>query len=298
VSYDRYSVRHERQEKMSYDGIQSIRVEVGEGVATATIDSPPINLLDLPLIASLDALVRAVEADDDVRVLVLRSADPDFFVAHGDLEMIIEMPSDPPPPRREGANDAPGLVHPTLERFRLMPKVTIAQVEGQARAGGSELTLACDMRFAAIGRAVFGQPEIGLGILPSAGGTVRLARLVGRARASEIILGGEDVSAEEAERLGWVNRALPADELGAYVDRLARRIATFSAPAIAGVKAVIAEVERGTPGQLAAEEHAFRVLMAGPEPRSLMRAALAAGWQTREGEPEIGARLGELGKPV
>ena len=175
-----------------------------------------------------------------------------------------------------------------------MPKVTIAQIEGFARGGGSELALACDMRFAAIGKAVLGQPEIGLGILPGAGGTVRLTQLVGRARAAEIIFGGEDFPAVEAARIGWVNRALPPEEIGPFVARLARRIAGFPGPAIAEIKRVLARVEDSTQDCLRIEEHAFAVLMAGPEPRPRMQQFLDQGSQTRDGERTLGADLEKL----
>jgi enoyl-CoA hydratase/carnithine racemase len=183
-----------------------------------------------------------------------------------------------------------------MERFRLMPKVTIAQIEGFARGGGSEFALALDMRFAAAGKAVFGQPEIGLGILPGAGGTARLMQLVGRARAAEIIFGGDDFSAEEAERIGWINRALPADEIGPYVERLARRIATFPAATIAEIKRVFAEVEGSTADNLRAEEFSFGRLLACPEAeaRPRMQRWLDKGLQTRAGERTLGADLPKL----
>ena len=192
------------------------------------------------------------------------------------------------------AHDEAAVIGATLDRLRTMPKVTIAQVEGYARGSGSEAALACDMRFAAIGRAVLGQPEIGLGILPGAGGTVRLTRLLGRARAAEVIFGGDDVSAEEAARLGWVNRALPPDELGPYVDALARRIARFPLASIAEIKAVMAEVDRALPDELRREQLGFDRCMTRPEPRALMRRFLERGLQTPEGEPSIGAELDRL----
>ena len=180
-----------------------------------------------------------------------------------------------------------GFVHQLLERFRRLPQVTIAQIEGYARGGGSELALACDMRFAARGRAVFGQPEIALGILPGAGGTARLARLVGRARASEIILGGDDFSAEEAERYGWINRALPPDELPDFVARLARRIASFPALALQEAKRAIQSVtEATTGGDLLTEQRAFDRLMHDPRAERVarMRRFVSRGVQTRLGE--------------
>lgn len=276
---------------MGYDDLTVLRVAVAEGVATVTIDSPPMNLMGGPLTADLASFAAKVSIDDEVRVVVLRSADPDFFVAHGDVSTIVSIPEGPPPERP----GTPGAIHQILDQFRTMPKVTIAQIEGFARGGGSELALACDMRFAAIGHAVLGQPEIGIGILPGAGGTVRLARLVGRARASEIIFGGDDWSAEEAAAAGWVNRALPADEIEGYVAALAQRIASFPGAAIARIKQVFCEVERDTPELLTHEEHAFGVLMSGPEPRPLMQRWLERGLQTRAGEPSIGADIEKLG---
>lgn len=270
---------------------QCIRTEISAGVAIATLDAPPINLLGGELLGALDALGRDVEANPAVRVLVLRSANPDFFIAHGDVETIVQVPEAPAPD--VPPTELPWL-HQCVDRLRTMPKVTIAQVEGFARGGGSEIALACDMRFAALGKAVFGQPEVGLGILPGAGGTVRLTRLVGRARASEIIFGGDDFSAAEAERLGWVNRALPPAEVGPTVDRLARRIASFPGEAIAEIKRVMNEVEGDTAAQLCAEQHGFDRCMQQAEARPRMRRWLERGFQTREGEPSIGALLAEL----
>ncbi len=103
-----------------------------------------------------------------------------------------------------------------------MPKATVAVVEGRGGGGGSELVSSFDMRFASRERAAFGQPEVPLGIIHGGSGTQRLPRLVGRARALEVILGGDDADAALAEQWGWVNRALPDDELWPFVDRLAR----------------------------------------------------------------------------
>jgi len=267
----------------------ALRVGIEAGVAFATIDSPPMNLLGPALLGALDALTRDLSGDQRIRVLVLRSADPDFFIAHGDVALLASLPEEPAREEPE-----PGFVHQVLERLRTLPVATIAQIEGMARGGGSEVALACDMRFAARGRAVLGQPELGLGILPGAGGTVRLARLVGRARAAEIVLGCADFSADEAERYGWINRALPPDELGPFVELLARRIAGFPAAAIAEAKAVLAEVERATSGQLVAEQHAFARLFAAPESRERMRRFLAQGSQTRDGERTLGRDLEKL----
>jgi len=274
---------------MRYE-IDLLRVEIDAGVAFVSVDAPPMNLLDGPLLVSLDTLGRQLSEDGAVRVLVLRSANPDFFIAHGDVETIVQAPEGGPP----RVVSEPGFVHACLDRLRCMPKVSIAQVEGFARGGGSEVALACDMRFAARGKAIFGQPEVPMGILPGAGGTVRLMRLLGRARAAEVILGGEDFGADEAERYGWVNRALDPHEIDAYVERLARRIAGFPADALAEVKGMLAAMEAALSEELVAEQNAFNRLMAGTHAHPRMRDFLARGLQSPEGERKLGARVETL----
>lgn len=264
-----------------------LRVARGGGISWVTLDAPPMNLLGGPLIGALAGLVDALERDDATRVVVVRSADPDFFVAHGDVETIVAVPVAPLPEATEL-----NFVHQLFERIRRLPQVTIAQIEGHARGGGSELALACDMRFAARGKAVFGQPEIALGILPGAGGTARLARLVGRARASEIILGGADFSADEAERYGWINRALPPEELPEFVARLARRIASYPALALQEAKRAIQAVSDATTERdLLCEQRAFDRLMHDPRAERVprMRRFLERGIQTRAGERTLAA---------
>ena len=160
----------------------TLRVRVENGVAFATIDNPPINLLDLQLIQDLAGFLRDVEGNDDVRVVVFDSADPEFFIAHADVALIQALPTDTPT-RRE---DLP-FFHQLVEGWRTTPKATIACIEGRARGGGSEFALSLDMRFGALGRAVLSQPEVALGILPGGSGTQRLPRLMGRSRALEVV---------------------------------------------------------------------------------------------------------------
>ncbi|MCH2173901.1 enoyl-CoA hydratase/isomerase family protein [Myxococcota bacterium] len=274
---------------MGYE-IDGMRVEVRDGVASVDIDAPPMNLLGGALLMGLDVLTRQVTEDDGVRVLVLRSANPHFFIAHGDVESIVSAPEGGVPE----VVDQPGFVHDTLDRLRVMPKLTIAQIEGMARGGGSEVALACDLRFASRGRAVLGQPEVPLGILPGAGGTVRLMRLLGRARATEVILGGKDFTADEAERYGWINRALEPDEIGSFVQELARRVARFPANAIAETKSVLREMESGLQADLVLEQNAFNRLMSGPHAHPRMRDFLARGIQTPEGEGDLGVAVETL----
>lgn len=277
---------------MPSDDYRTLHVTRDAGVAFVTIDHPPINLLDLAMIQDLDRLSRALAGDDGLRVVVLRSANPDFFIAHADVTLLQLLPTEAPP-----RPTVLGPFHQMVERFRTLPQATIAQLEGRARGGGSELALSLDLRFAARGRAVLAQPEVALGIIPGGGGTQRLPRLVGRARALEIILGGEDVPAELAERYGYVNRALPPAELGPFVERLARRIASFPATAIALAKAAVDAAELPPPQGLLEEAHAFNLSIAAPEAQARMARFMAAGGQTAAVEMAVGDLLERLTEP-
>jgi enoyl-CoA hydratase/carnithine racemase len=264
---------------MGYDGYQRIRISVADGICRATIDNPPINLLDVNLILELGRFAGQVASDEDVRVVVVDSADPDFFIAHADITLIQALPRDD-----TSLHDELTPFHAMLEAFRTMPKATIAVIEGIARGGGSELAMAFDMRFAALGKALLGQPEVAIGIIPGGGGTQRLPRLVGRARALEVVLGCQDIDAATADAWGYVNRALPPDELRPFVDTLAARIASFPLDVIATAKrAVDAAVGDPVPG-LRVEDQLFRETLAGPAAAQRMRAFLDAGGQTREVE--------------
>jgi len=260
---------------MKTSGYQTMQLAESNGVLNVTISHGEMNLLDLAMLGDLDRLGREAEADPGIKVLVFQSANPEFFVAHADLGVIGQLPAEPPP-RAETL----GPVHAALDRFRTMPKVTIARIEGRARGGGSELALACDMRFATLGRGVLCQPEVGVGIIPGAGGTVRLPRLVGRARALEIMLGCGDIPADVAERYGYINRALPPEEIDYFVRSLAARIASFPTEAIAAVKEMVTVGELGMEEQLAREEVLFlRAVHSDPAKRR-MAAAMAGGMQT------------------
>lgn len=269
---------------MAYE-YQSLKVRVERGVAWVTIDNPPINLFDLTLMRDMGALGKEVEADGAVRVVVFQSANPEFFIAHADIELIRQMPTTPPPkPER------PTFFQAMCDRFRTMPKATIAKIEGCARGGGSEFSLSLDMRFAALGRAVLSQPEVAIGIIPGGGGTQRLPRLLGRGRAMEIVLGCDDFDAATAERYGYVNRALPPDEIGPFVERLAYRIASFPAEAIALAKAsVVAADDLSTVDGLIEEAHNFNLSVATDGAQERMRRAMDLGAQTREVELTLGA---------
>jgi enoyl-CoA hydratase/carnithine racemase len=269
----------------------SVITSTHEGVATVVIDHAPINLMTLEVFTELAATVARMAADEDVRVVVLRSANPEWFIAHFDVTAILAFPTAPVPPPTELST-----YHSMCESLRTMPKATIAVVEGRVGGGGSELALSCDMRFAGP-TAVFSQPEVALGILPGGSGTVRLPRLVGRSRALEVILGCDDIDAATAERWGWVNRVLPTDELASFVDRLSARIASFPPHAVAAAKASVLRAEAGVIDDLLAENHAFRGTLGEPRTRLAMQRFLDLGGQTAAVERELGAIAGRLGDP-
>ena len=277
---------------MQYSDYKCFRFRFDAGVVYASIDHPPINLLDEVLSQEFDKLGRELEADASVRVVVLQSAIPDFFIAHSGLGRV---------------GNASKLVSHTRsfrltqtigEQFRNMPKVSIAKVEGRARGGGSEIALAVDMCFAAIGKAIFGQPEVAVGLVPGGGSTQRLPRLIGRGRALEVLVGCNDLSAELAERYGYINRALPVGELTPFVEKLARRIASFPAHAVAHVKAA---VDSGAFGSLAegllVEAHEFDLSVANEVTQARVMEALKVGAETYEGELQMDyvSRLSAIG---
>lgn len=253
------------------------------GVATITLDNPPINLMSVDVFIEIAKLGERLAADDGVGVVVMRSANPRWFIAHFDVEAILTMPTDAPP-----AEELNGF-HRMCENFRTMPKPTIAVIEGRVGGGGNELAMSFDMRFATPD-AIFNQPEVALGILPGGSATVRLPRLVGRGRALEVILGCDDIDAETAERWGLINRVVNADEIDAFVDRLTSRLARFPRNAVAAAKASVLRSESPVEGALLAEGTAFNALLADPEAQAAMRAFMARGGQTPAGE----ARLGDL----
>jgi enoyl-CoA hydratase/carnithine racemase len=264
-------------------------VSLHEGVATIVVDNAPINLMTVPLYLELAETIDRIALDDAVRVVVLRSANPEWFIAHFDVAAILEFPTDEAPPPTELST-----YHKMCEQLRQMPKATIAVIEGRVGGGGSEIALSCDMRFAGP-TAMFNQPEVALGIIPGGTGTVRLPRLIGRSRALEVILGCDDIDAETAERWGWVNRVLPTDELATFVDRLAARIASFPPHAVAAAKASIVRAEAGVVEQLLAEAHAFAGTLSHPRTQAAMSNFLARGGQTPDGERRLGDLAGELG---
>jgi len=257
------------------------------GVATVVIDHPPINLITMDVFFELGAEIEALAADDSVRAVVFRSANREWFLAHFDVEAIRGFPREQPEPTEIGPYDR------MCETLRTMAKPTIAIIAGRVGGGGSEFALGCDMRFATP-EAIFSQPEVALGIIPGAGGTVRLPRLVGRSRALEVVLGCDDIDAATAERWGWVNRVLPGDKIDDFVDRLVGRIASFPAHAVAAAKASVVGAEVGVEADLLAETIAFNGTLGSDDTHDRMQRFIDAGGQTPEGERRLGQLAGEL----
>jgi enoyl-CoA hydratase/carnithine racemase len=253
-------------------------------VRIATLDAPPINLITLPLYAELITLSKEIEEDEETSVFVLRSANPDFFIAHFDVEAILSFPTDTHPARDDGPNPFQqiGL------RFRAMPKVTIAQIEGRVGGGGSELAMGFDLRYGVRGRTKVNQMEVPIGILPGGGGTQLLPRLIGRGRALEVIMSGEDLDAETAERWGYLDRVFEPGEIGPFVDRLADRIAAFPAHAIHAAKLAVNAAHLPLEAGLVEESYQFQRTLRGAAAAEKMRRFLDLGGQTPEGERRVG----------
>jgi enoyl-CoA hydratase/carnithine racemase len=194
---------------------------------TITINNPPINMFIPTTIVELEALMTDLEADPSVKVVVFQSANPDFFIAHLDVAKAAAQP---------GVLD---LWRNFVLRLSSTAIVSIAKIRGRTRGIGNEFVLACDMRFASRQNALFGNPEVGVGLIPGGGALEWLPRLVGRSRALEIVLGADDFDADIAERYGWVNRTLDDDDLDSFVDTLVRRLASFDREVLAAAKAQI-----------------------------------------------------------
>lgn len=258
---------------------KALTVKLENAIATITIDNGPINILDMDLIKDLYKAGQQVAEDDTIKVVIIQSANPDFFIAHADVNMIMAMSGTPEPDGK-----TPSMLQQMFELYRHMPKITIGKIEGIARGGGSELLLALDMRFAAMGKARLGQPEVALGLIAGGGGCTRLPKLMGRGRAMEVLLGCEDFDAQLAERYGYVNRAIPADEIDVFVNRLAKRMSKHPAHAIALTKQLVNANESIQPEDLGREFEGFYQSATHEGMGQRMRQAMASGLQTPEAE--------------
>ena len=257
-------------------------------VVFADIAAPPMNLLGPELVRDLVSLIQQSEADPSVQVLVFRSADPDYFIAHVDVMQVAKYRDEA---IRLTGEPSLGLVFRHLSASRL---VTIAQIEGRIGGAGSEFALACDMRFAARETAIFRHMEAALGAVLGAGGVQHLTRLMGRGRALEVMLSSEDFDADLAERYGWINRALPAAELGDFVSALAHRIARFPAPGRISIKERVDAISLAPAEDFRRDSAVFVENLRTSESQERIRTAFARGFQTREAELNLAPMLGDL----
>jgi enoyl-CoA hydratase/carnithine racemase len=219
---------------------------------TITFSNPPINIFAPTTIVELGALMTDLEADPSVKVVVFQSANADFFIAHLDVAKAAAQP---------GVLD---LWRDFVLRLSSTPVVSIAKIRGRTRGIGNEFVLACDMRFASRQNALFGNPEVGVGLIPGGGALEWLPRLVGRSRALEIVLSADDFDADVAERYGWVNRALNDDELDSFVDTLVQRLASFDREVLAAAKAQINRFGTPTATELQSSNDMIFPMLARP----------------------------------
>ena len=207
------------------------------GYCRVTFDHPPINTITATTVAELAELAGLIEEDQDLNVVVFDSANPDFYLAHYDVEH--------DPARTAALPAGPTGMHAWLDllvRLSRAPVVSIASIRGRARGAGSEFVLACDLRFASRENTLLGQFEVGIGVVPGGGPMARLPRLVGRGRALEILLVADDLDGPRAEQYGYVNRVIADDRLDDEVDQIASRLARFDHDAIARTKSYVDQV--------------------------------------------------------
>lgn len=256
-----------------------------------TFDNPPLNIFGPKAMPQLNAVVSALETDPEVKVVVFDSAVEGFFITHYDFL------ADPQetlglPPGPTGLQQLPDM----LVRISRLPVVSIAKIRGRATGVGSELALACDMRFASLEKAILSQWEVGAGLVPGGGPMARLPRLIGRGRALEVLLGADDVDGALAERYGYVNRSFPDAELDAFVDALASRIATFDRQAIAETKRLVDVASLPADSDIAPEWDAFIGALGRPAAQERIRKLMERGFH-RPGDVEarLGHHVGEIG---
>jgi enoyl-CoA hydratase/carnithine racemase len=256
-----------------------------------TFDLPPLNIFGPKEMPRLNEIVAALETDDQVKVVVFDSAVDDFFLIHYDflapLEESTRLPTGP-----TGLQALPD----ALARISRAPVVSIASIRGRATGVGSELALACDMRFASREKAILSQWEVGAGLVPGGGPMARLPRLMGRGRALEVLLTANDIPGELAERYGYVNRSFPDVELDGFVDALAMRIASFDKQAIAETKRLVDVASLPSDAEIVPEWDAFLASLNRPASQMRIKALMARGFhQPGDVETRLGYHVGQLG---
>jgi len=254
-----------------------------------TIDNPPINVMGPEMVRQFQQIINALESDEHVRVLVFDSAVDSYFLNHSDFLVRLEDLTDLPP----GTTGLPPWPD-FLMRLTRAPVASIALIRGRATGNGSELALACDMSFASLEKAVLSQWEVGVGMVAGGGPMARLPQLIGRNRALEVLLSSEDVSADQAEAYGYVNRALPDADLDAFVDALATRLAGFDKWAIANTKRLV-NTSLPPDVELDAGWRACIASLGRPAAQDRIKALLARGFhKPGDVEDRLGYQLGQL----
>lgn len=256
-----------------------------------TFTNPPLNIFGPETLPQLDAVVTALETDDQVKVVVFDSDVDGFFLTHYNFVAPLE-DSTSYPAGKTGLQALPDM----LVRLSRASVVSIAAIRGRATGVGSELALASDMRFASREKAILSQWEVGAGLVPGGGPMARLPRLIGRGRALEVLLGADDIDGELAERYGYVNRALPDAELDAFVDALATRIASFDKQALAETKRLVNINSLPSDEEIAPEWDAFLGALQRPAAQARIQTLFERGFhQPGDVETRLGHHVGLLG---
>src|SRR5881392_2913754 len=257
-----------------------------------TFDHPPLNIFGPETIPQLNKIITALETDKHVRVVVFDSAVEGFFLTHYDFLARLE-DTTRLPPGPTGLQPLPDM----LVRLSRAPVVSIASIRGRATGVGSELALACDMRFASREKAILSHFEVGAGIVPGGGPMARLPRLMGRGRALEVLLGAEDIPGELAERYGYVNRSLPDSDLDAFVESLANRIASFDKQAISETKRFVDVASLPPDYEIAPEWDVCLASIMRPAAQKRIAMLMERGLhKARDVEERLGYYVGQLGR--
>jgi enoyl-CoA hydratase/carnithine racemase len=257
-----------------------------------TFDHPPLNIFGPETIPQLNEIITVLETDKQVKVVVFDSAVEGFFLTHYDfLAKPEETTSLPPGPT--GLQPLPDM----LVRLSRAPVVSIASIRGRATGVGSELALACDMRFASREKAILSQWEVGAGVVPGGGPMARLPRLMGRGRALEVLLGADDIPGDLAELYGYVNRSLPDSDLDAFVESLATRIASFDKQAISETKRFVDVASLPPDYEIAPEwDVCFASIMRAPAQERIKTLMEQGFHKPGDVENRLGYYVGQVGR--
>jgi enoyl-CoA hydratase/carnithine racemase len=267
------------------------RTQLSSAYWRVTFDNPPLNVMGPQFVREFREIIRDVEADEKVKVLVLDSAVDGFFLNHSDfnadMKDLTSMPQGP-----TGLEAWPDI----LVRLTRAPVVSIALIRGRATGNGSEIALACDMSFASREKAILSQWEVGVGLVAGGGPMARLPRQMGRQRALEVLLSSNDIGGDLAEAYGYVNRSLPDSELDSFVDALARRIASFDKWAIANTKRLVSAASLPQDVEIAAGWDTCMASIARPAAQGNIKALFDQGFhKPGDAEDRLGFYLGRLG---